>query len=148
VTRPAQLAAFENAIDNLLHADPLSLEDRLLLAEVLIDIQNGHDARDLLGIKHKSGPRPKDDIDEGFVSIHYWALQMLEPTMLGKQAAWVVSRHWSIPTLQVAKIGRKLKVSAQKYVREHITPSTLRNMEWTAAFSRGRMQGLTPIPPE
>lgn len=109
--------AFESALNTLVYRKPLSEEETDLILSILFDIQNGHDARQLLGIKSRRGPRVDENQTQGemSISVHYWVLRV-QAKMLAKVAAAEVARHWKMSPLRVHKIARKHRAWARSVV--------------------------------
>jgi hypothetical protein len=119
-------------------------EDKYVLSLVGMDLLRGHDARELIGIKRKRGPRETYAAARSEIAFHYYRLQLGEPFLLAKQAGDVVSAQWGIPSLRIKKIAGARRIEARRAAEMDTDGKRLKHCEFVASIFSGNIS-RTPI---
>jgi hypothetical protein len=137
-------SAIEAAQDKILGEEPLTEAEKFAVWQIITDVIHGHDARQLVGIAPRGGPRPYSEHPIFIIGVHYWVLQVGKNAMLAKQAAAEVSLHWGVPAPRVQKMARQVRSNAEMMLATQPHADILK---WIESCTPARMSELlrTPI---
>jgi hypothetical protein len=93
-----------------------------VIINIAVDLLNGHDPRQLLGIKATRGPRIRNEHRhwEMDIATYFWALRMQATPMRAKAAGNEVSSVSGASPQRVEKIARKRKQFAKSMIEGNL----------------------------